>query len=129
MATAIQPSKVTMAWTRSSPIVERSDDLRSLVTTSGTRWQLGFQLSMHALPRLDLEAQVAFALLFETDGPETDLLWELPSNLDRRDCVRWLTACKVSRHLVLERPEPDRRAVDLFLENYEGAYLRQRRLR
>lgn len=119
-----------MAWTRSSQIVEPFDDLSSVVVTaSGTRWHVSFPLSVHALPHTNVEARVAFALLFEADGLAPNPPWHSMVNLTRDDCVRWLTACKVSRHLILKPPEPDSRAVDLFLRTNEAAYLQRRNLR
>lgn len=119
-----------MAWTRSSRIVEPFDDLSStVVTASGTRWHVGFPLAVDALPHTNVEARVAFALLFEADGSAPDPSWQRMVNLTRHDCIRWLTACKVARHLILKPPEPDSRAVDLFLRTNEAAYLRRRNLR
>lgn len=119
-----------MAWTRSSQIVEPFDDLSSIVVTaSGTRWHVSFPLAVDALSHASVEARVAFALLFEADISAPDWSWQGMVSLTRHDCVRWLTACKVSRHLILKPPEPDSRAVDLFLRTNEAAYLQRRNLR
>ena len=73
------------------------------------------------------EAWLAFDLLVGADAEYHQAV--PPISVDRANDVRWLTACKVARHLGLCMPDRTPAIVEAFLEQHVGSYLRRRALR
>lgn len=116
------PATGGLAWTRSTPVITLDEALGRARTRSGRTYELGRRIEPHRIPELGLEAWLAYRLLLcrHTFGNE-----EVPpvsADPDRE--WRWVTACKMSRHLGVEAPPMVPSEVEEFLSRHFSEYLR-----
>jgi hypothetical protein len=83
---------------RSTPIRELDAESGQATTASGRHYRLGRRIQPDDVPHEGDEARIAFDLLIgnAADGDAVP-----PISADPRRDVRWVTACKMARHLGL----------------------------
>jgi len=116
----LHPITGGLAWTRSSAIVTLDAVKGRAATQSGRLYGLGTSVELAAIPSLGLEPWLAFDLLI---GQRLADAWAVPPiSADPERERRWVTACKMARHLNLATPSFTPAAVNDFLATYQEAY-------
>lgn len=105
-----------LSWLRTSRVERIDEAAGTAVTESGSVYRLGRRIEAREID--DEEALVAKELLVDR--------WP-DSEAEGGRAGRWLTARKVARHLGVEPPSRSEAAVDAFLGEHKGAYLRKMR--
>lgn len=111
-----------LAWTRSTPVVELDEVAGRALTRSGRQYELGRRIEPHRIPELGMEAWLAYGLLLGRHAFGRDEVPPISADPDREG--RWITACKISRHLGVDAPPQVPSDVDRFLSRHFSAYLR-----
>lgn len=114
------PTTGGLGWTMSTPIMELDETAGRAKTLSGRRYSLGRRIEPEDIPDEGEEAWLAFDLLLGSDTDELVPPISAEPGLEQR----WVTACKMSRHLKVPAPGRSPRAVDAFVERHGANYRR-----
>jgi hypothetical protein len=114
------PNTGGLSWVCSTPIRKLDAASGQATTASGRRYTLGRQIQPEDVPGEGEEAWIAFDLLIGADAADGDAV--PPISADPGRDTRWVTACKVARHLGLGAPRRAPADVDGFLRRNMDAY-------
>ena len=118
------PSTGGLAWTRSTPVVELDEAAGSAVTLSGRRYALGRRVEQSMVAEIGTEALLAFRVLVGRMPNASSA--ERLGDFDLKAAARWLTSCKMARHLGVSVPAFVPGEFDVFLSVNAAAYIRLR---
>jgi hypothetical protein len=118
------PNTGGLSWVCSTPIREFDAASSQATTASGRHYMLGRRIQPEDVPDEGEEAWISFDLLIGADAADGDAV--PPISADPARDARWITACKVARHLGLTAPSRAPTDVEAFLVRNMGAYALRR---
>ena len=107
-----------LSWTMSTPLMMLDESKGRAISASGRLYALGRRFDVNDIRDEGLEAWVAYGALLNTDAADQVPEWPF----DWQQARRWVTACKMARHLG-KVPPPFRAAeYELFIEANHAEY-------
>ena len=118
------PKTGGLSWMCSSPVQQLDETGKRAVTASGRHYALGRPIEPADIVAEGEEAWLAFDLLIGSAARDAAAVPSIST--DRRQDGKWLTACKVARHLGSAAPARTPLAVQAFLRRHGQTYLKLR---